>query len=122
MRSNKYIKLTRDKTTKALISCVDKQAGLRIKKKTPFCGFPWVVISTGPGGGGYDMCVYFMTGAHEGSPKVVLEKPGIEPATLGLQDIGLSPTPRRLATKSGFLLSMPNYFKTWHINNILLTF
>ena len=25
-----------------------------------------------------------------------LEKPGIEPATPGLQDIGLSPTPRRL--------------------------
>ena len=25
-----------------------------------------------------------------------MEKPGIEPATLGLQDIGLSPTPRRL--------------------------
>ena len=24
------------------------------------------------------------------------EKPGIEPATPGLQDIGLSPTPRRL--------------------------
>ena len=24
------------------------------------------------------------------------KKPGIEPATLGLQDIGLSPTPRRL--------------------------
>ena len=24
------------------------------------------------------------------------ERPGIEPATLGLQDIGLSPTPRRL--------------------------
>ena len=26
------------------------------------------------------------------------EKPGIEPATPGLQDIGLSPTPRRLHT------------------------
>ena len=26
------------------------------------------------------------------------EKPGIEPATPGLQDIGLSPTPRRLLT------------------------
>ena len=30
------------------------------------------------------------------------EKPGIEPATPGLQDIGLSPTPRRLY---GILLS-----------------
>ena len=27
------------------------------------------------------------------------EKPGIEPATPGLQDIGLSPTPRRLKAK-----------------------
>ena len=27
------------------------------------------------------------------------EKPGIEPATPGLQDIGLSPTPRRLLVK-----------------------
>ena len=26
------------------------------------------------------------------------EKPGIEPATPGLQDIGLSPTPRRLSS------------------------
>ena len=30
------------------------------------------------------------------------EKPGIEPATPGLQDIGLSPTPRRLHTQSGY--------------------
>ena len=29
------------------------------------------------------------------SHPTVLEKPGIEPATPGLQDIGLSPTPRR---------------------------
>ena len=28
------------------------------------------------------------------------EKPGIEPATPGLQDIGLSPTPRLLPSKS----------------------
>ena len=28
------------------------------------------------------------------------EKPGIEPATPGLQDIGLSPTPRRLISSS----------------------
>ena len=44
------------------------------------------------------ICVcYYMTGAPEGSPKVVfMEKLGIEPVTPGLQDIGLSPTPRRL--------------------------
>ena len=35
-----------------------------------FVAFPWVVTSTGPGG--FMMCVYYMTGAPEGSPKVVL--------------------------------------------------
>ena len=43
------------------------------------------------------MCVYFMMGTPEGSTESgFMEKPGIEPATPGLQDIGLSPTPRRL--------------------------
>ena len=65
------------------------------KKKT-FCGFPWIETSTA--GRVYDLCVYYMTGAPEGSPKVVLcvvflygfmEKPGIEPATPGLQGIAL---------------------------------
>ena len=37
---------------------------------TPFCGFPWVETSTA--GRVYDLCVYYMTGAPEGSPKVVL--------------------------------------------------
>ena len=36
----------------------------------PFCGFPWVETSTA--GRVYDLCVYYMTGAPEGSPKVVL--------------------------------------------------
>ena len=40
-----------------------------LKKKT-FCGFPWVETSTA--GRVYDLCVYYMTGAPEGSPKVVL--------------------------------------------------
>ena len=34
--------------------------------------------------------------SEEGSHPTDWEKPGIEPATPGLQDIGLSPTPRRL--------------------------
>ena len=34
-----------------------------------FCGFPWVETSTA--GRVYDLCVYYMTGAPEGSPKVV---------------------------------------------------
>ena len=45
----------------------------------------------------YDLCVYFMMGTPEGSTESgFMEKPGIVPATPGLQDIGLSPTPRRL--------------------------
>ena len=40
-----------------------------IKQKT-YCGFPWVETSTA--GRVYDLCVYYMTGAPEGSPKVVL--------------------------------------------------
>ena len=35
-----------------------------------FCGFPWVETSTA--GRVYDLCVCYMTGAPEGSPKVVL--------------------------------------------------
>ena len=42
------------------------------------------------------LCVYFMTGTPEGSTESgFMEKPGIEPATPGLHNIGLSPTPRR---------------------------
>ena len=40
-----------------------------------------------------------MTGTPEGSTESgFMEKPGIEPATPGIPDIGLSPTPRRLLT------------------------
>ena len=63
------------------------------KKKTKLCGYSmgsnqyWA-------GRVYDLCVYFMTGTLEGSTESGFkEKPGIEPATPGLQDIGLSPTP-----------------------------
>ena len=38
----------------------------------------------------YDLCVYYMTGTAECSNESgFMEKPGIEPATPGLQDIGL---------------------------------
>ena len=92
--------------------------------------FPWVVISTGPGG--FKICViqlfvavflgctstvrvglWFCGSKAQLAVVLVLkrlrrrgnslkshptdwEKPGIEPATPGLQDIGLSSTPRRL--------------------------
>ena len=38
----------------------------------------------------YDLCVYYMTGTPKGSTKSgFMEKPGIEPATPGLQGIAL---------------------------------
>ena len=38
----------------------------------------------------YNLCVYFMTGTPEGSTESgFMEKPGIEPATAGLQGIAL---------------------------------
>ena len=55
------------------------------KKKNTFCGFSmgrnqyWA-------GRVYDLCVYYMTGTPEGSTESgFMEKPGIEPATPGLQ-------------------------------------
>ena len=39
-----------------------------------------------------------------------LEKPGIEPATPGLQDIGLSPTPRRLLCR--ITINQPGQYYT----------
>ena len=63
---------------------------LQEKTKT-FCGFSmgsnqyWA-------GRVYDMCVYHMTGTESG----FMGKPGIEPGTPGLQDIGLPPIPWRL--------------------------
>ena len=61
----------------------------RFKGKKTFCGFSmgsnqyWA-------GRVYDLCVYYMTGTPEGSTESgFMEKPGIEPATLGLQGIAL---------------------------------
>ena len=60
----------------------------RLRRKT-FCGFSmgsnqyWA-------GRVYDLCVYYMTGTPEGSTESgFMEKPGIEPATPGLQGIAL---------------------------------
>ena len=59
------------------------------KKKKKFCGFSmgrnqyWA-------GSVYDLCVYYMTGTPKGSTESgFMEKPGIEPATPGLQGIAL---------------------------------
>ena len=59
-----------------------------------------------------------MTGTPEGSTESgFMEKPGIEPATPGLQDIGLSPTPRRQKPITGLsndlfisLINIDSYF------------
>ena len=64
-----------------------------IIKKT-FCGFSMGSYQYWAGRV-YDLCVNYMTGTPEGSTESgFMEKLGIEPATPGLQDIGLSPTPR----------------------------
>ena len=56
------------------------------------------IFALGPKGPFFFFFFYYMTGAPEGSPKVVfffmwfygfMEKPGIEPATPGLQGIAL---------------------------------
>ena len=61
----------------------------RFPLKKTFCGFSmgrnqyWA-------GRVYDLCVYYMTGTPEGSTESgFMEKPGIEPATPGLQGIAL---------------------------------
>ena len=71
-----------------MIQIIYKHKTLHLKKKT-FCGFSmgrnqfWV-------GRVYELCVYYMTGTPEGSTESgFMEKPGIEPATPGLQGIAL---------------------------------
>ena len=61
------------------------------------------------------------------------EKPGVEPATPGLQDIGLSPTPRRLLFcgrvpwlyqywPGGFMLFIKNDDYVFAMNTIVTTY
>ena len=67
--------------------------------------FPWV------DGMVYDLCVYYMTGTPEGSTESgFMEKPGIEPATPGLQGIRLI----HYTTGASFLLVSKN-FLSWSI-------
>ena len=69
---------------------------LAINLKTLFCAFLMGSNQYWPGRV-YDLYVYFLTGTPEGSTQSgFMEKPGIEPATPGLQDIGLSPPRQRL--------------------------
>ena len=64
-------------------------------------GFGFTVVlctgtPEGSTGSGSDFKASQKTGNGLKSHPTDWEKPGIEPATPGLQDIGLSPTPRRL--------------------------
>ena len=60
------------------------------------CGFP-MGSNQYLAGRIYDLCVYYMMGTPKGSTESgFMEKLVMEPATPGLQDICLSPTPRRL--------------------------
>ena len=60
------------------------------KTTTTFCGFSMGSNQYGAGRV-YDLCVYYMTETPEGSTKSsFMEKPGIEPATPGLQGIALT--------------------------------
>ena len=72
------------------------------KKPKLFVAFPWVETSTGPG---LMICVFInMTGTPEGSTESgFMEKPGIEPATPGLQGIVFVP---RLVTAVYGLVSL----------------
>ena len=59
------------------------------KKKKTFCGFS-IGRNQYWAGRVYDLCVYYMTGTPEGSTESgFMEKPGIQPATPGLQGIAL---------------------------------
>ena len=70
----------------------------------------------------YDLCVYYMTGTPEGSTELsgFMEKPGIEPATPGLQGIALIHyTTGASLTKSyymgGWFFTKSNYMGGWYI-------
>ena len=73
------------------------QSGLSLRQQggsVSFCGFPWVETSTA--GRVYDLCVYYIDGStrrltESGFMRFYgfMEKPGIEPATPGLQGIAL---------------------------------
>ena len=53
------------------------------------------------------MCLLYDGSTRRLTESGFMEKSGIEPATTGLKDIGLSPTPRRL--HPNFLCSFPGY-------------
>ena len=62
----------------------------------------------------YDLCVYYMTGTPEGSTESdFMEKPGIEPATPGLQGIAL------IHYTTGYNQSFPKLTPAHPPNNFL---
>ena len=90
IKRNGYIHFKFMFSTKHMVLVIKSTVVISLRQYLTFCGFPWVETSTA--GRVYDLCVYYMTGAPEGSPKVVLcgfmvfmEKPGIEPVNQGSQ-------------------------------------
>ena len=54
------------------------------------------------------MCLLYNRSTRRLTESGFMEQPGIEPVTPGLQDIGLSPTPRRLHVCIGVKLVKEN--------------
>ena len=67
----------------------------------------------------YDLCVYYMTGTPEGSTESgFMEKPGIEPATPGLQGIALI----HYTTGAGWFMVILQFIaKAYTCTHILVT-
>ena len=64
----------------------------------------------------YDLCVYYMTGTPEGSTESgFMEKPGIEPATPGLQGIALIHYTTRASLVFSYCDGVPRSLRTRHI-------
>ena len=85
----KQKKIHRDDNDQTFYVIVNLSIEFIWKTSITFCGFSmgrnqyWA-------GRVYDLCVYYMTGTPEGSTESgFMEKPGIEPATPGLQGIAL---------------------------------
>ena len=74
------------------VSPSPSQASIQSKKL--LMTFPWVETSTGLGGLMVCECILYNGSTRRLTESRLMEKPGIEPATPGLQGIGLSPTPR----------------------------
>ena len=68
----------------------------------------------------YDLCVYYMTGTPEGSTESgIMEKPGIEPATPGLQGIALIHYTTGALTLIGRITQHIQAYDLWGISQLV---